>query len=160
MNERTVRRAREVRRRARQYRRRREGRLNGALSVCSLLLLTGIGTLCRDAQTPGLALAAQGFGSVLLRRGAGRYAVIGIAAFAAARALTIVCVRRRKRRTDRTSAAEGKRGDSMKTRLLSMLLSLCMALTMFPAGAFAAQPEQEQLYAQMLELVWSTGTAH
>lgn len=77
--------AREVRRRARQYRRRREGRLNGALSVCSLLLLTGIGTLCRDAQTPGLALAAQGFGSVLLRRGAGRYAVIGIAAFAAAR---------------------------------------------------------------------------
>lgn len=58
MNERTVRRAREVRRRARQYRRRREGRLNGALSVCSLLLLTGIGTLCRDAQTPGLALAA------------------------------------------------------------------------------------------------------
>lgn len=40
----------------------------------------------------------------------------------------------------------------MKTRLLSMLLSLCMALTMFPAGAFAAQPEQEQLYAQMLEL--------
>ena len=40
----------------------------------------------------------------------------------------------------------------MKTRLLSILLSLCMALTMFPAGAFAAQPEQEQLYAQMLEL--------
>lgn len=106
MNERTVRRAREVRRRARQYRRRREGRLNGALSVCSLLLLTGIGTLCRDAQTPGLALAAQGFGSVLLRRGAGRYAVIGIAAFAAGAALIIVCVRRRKRRTDRTSAAE------------------------------------------------------
>lgn len=107
MNERTVRRAREVRRRARQYRRRREGRLNGALSACSLLLLTGIGTLCRDAQTPGgLALAAQGFGSVLLRRGAGRYAVIGIAAFAAGAALTIVCVRRRKRRTDRTSAAE------------------------------------------------------
>ena len=105
MNERTVRRAREVRRRARQYRRRREGRLNGALSVCSLLL-TGIGTLCRDAQTSGLALAAQGFGSVLLRRGAGRYAVIGIAAFAAGAALTIVCVRRRKRRTDRTSAAE------------------------------------------------------
>ena len=105
MNERAVRRAREVRRRARQYRRRRAGRLNGALSVCSLLLLTGIGTLCRDAQTPGLALAAQGFGSVLLRRGAGRYAVIGIAAFAGA-ALTIVCVRRRKRRTDRTSAAE------------------------------------------------------
>lgn len=106
MNERTVRRAREVRRRARQYRRRREGRLNGALSVCSLLLLTGIGTLCRDAQTSGLALAAQGFGSVLLRRGAGRYAVIGIAAFVAGAALTIVCVRRRKRRTDRTSAAE------------------------------------------------------
>ena len=106
MNERTVRRAREVRRRARQYRRRREGRLNGALSVCSLLLLTGIGTLCRDAQTPSLALAAQGFGAVLLRRGAGRYAVIGIAAFVAGAALTIVCVRRRKRRTDRTSAAE------------------------------------------------------
>ena len=40
----------------------------------------------------------------------------------------------------------------MKRRLLSILLSLCMALTMFPAGAFAAQPEQEQLYAQMLEL--------
>ena len=68
MNERTVRRAREVRRRARQYRRRREGRLNGALSVCSLLLLTGIGTLCRDAQTPGLALAAQGFGFASLFR--------------------------------------------------------------------------------------------
>ena len=44
--------------------------------------------------------------AVLLRRGAGRYAVIGIAAFAAGAALTIVCVRRRKRRTDRTSAAE------------------------------------------------------
>lgn len=42
MNERTVRRAREVRRR-------RAGRLNGALAACSLLLLTGIGTLCRDA---------------------------------------------------------------------------------------------------------------
>lgn len=48
----------------------------------------------------------------------------------------------------------------MKTRLLSMLLSLCMALTMFPAGAFAAQPEQEQLYAQMLELGLVDGTAH
>ena len=106
MNERTARRAHEVRRRARQYRRRREGRLNGARSVCSLLRPPGIGPLCWDALTPRLARAAQGVGAVLLRRGAGRYAVIGIAAFAAGAALTIVCVRRRKRRSDRTSAAE------------------------------------------------------
>ena len=39
----------------------------------------------------------------------------------------------------------------MKKRLLSIFLTLCIALTMLPVSAFAAQPE-EALYAQMLEL--------
>ena len=39
----------------------------------------------------------------------------------------------------------------MKRRLLSIFLTLCMALSMLPVSVFAAQPE-EALYAQMLEL--------
>lgn len=39
----------------------------------------------------------------------------------------------------------------MKRRLLSILLTLCMALSMLPVSTFAVQPE-EALYAQMLEL--------
>lgn len=50
----------------------------------------------------------------------------------------------------------------MKTRLLSMLLSLCMALTMFPAGALPLRRSRSRssFTHRCSSSVWSTGTAH
>lgn len=106
MTGRTEIRVREIRRRTRQYRRRMERRVISCLTVCSLFLLAGMSVLLRSAQTPGISAVAEGYGAVLLHNGAGLYVVIGIAAFVAGVTLTVICIRCRKRGTNRTSDAE------------------------------------------------------
>lgn len=99
MTGKTETRMREIRSRTRQYRKRYETRRLFCLALCSLFLLTAIGVLFRSVQTPGAAAVADGYGAVLLRDGAGAYVVVGIAAFAAGVALTVICIRLKKRKS-------------------------------------------------------------
>ena len=98
----------EIRRRTRQYRKRREGRVLFALRVCSLLLFADIGILLRQVQSGGLPTVTDSYGSVLLRGGAGAYIVVGIAAFTVGVALTVICIRCKKKLTIRMETAEDK----------------------------------------------------
>ena len=90
-------RVRAIRSRTRQYRARCEARQLSILTACSLLLLAGIGLLLNHAQSSGVATVAGAYGAVLLQDGAGAYVVIGIAAFAAGMAVTVLCVRLKSR---------------------------------------------------------------
>ena len=108
MTGRTEIRVREIRRRTRRYRRRRENCELFSLTVFGLFLLAGIGVLFRSVQTSGVASVADGYGSVLLREDAGAYIVVGIAAFVVGVTLTVICIRLKKKKTNRTEDA----GDS------------------------------------------------
>lgn len=102
-------RVRAIQTRTRQYRVRSEARQLSGLTACSLLLLTGIGWLLHGVQSPGVAAVADGFGAVLLRDGTDAYVVIGLAAFAAGVAATVLCMRtkqRTNRRADQVDASE------------------------------------------------------
>ena len=103
----------EIRRRTRQYRKRREGRVLFALRVCSLLLFADIGILLRQVQSGGLPTVTDSYGSVLLRGGASAYVVVGIAAFAVGVTVTVICIRLKNKSTDRTVSRE-EREDEMK----------------------------------------------
>ena len=104
----TENRVRAIRRRTRQYRARCEARQLSCLTACSLLLLSGIGLLLHSVQLPGVAVVADGYGAVLLRDGAGAYVVIGVIAFAAGVAATVLCVRLKKQ-ADRPMQDEDNR---------------------------------------------------
>lgn len=108
MTGRTERRIREIRRRTRQYRKRYERRVLSTLSVCSLLLFAEIGILLRQVQSGGLPTVTDSYGSVLLQGGAGAYIVVGIAAFTAGVAMTVICIRCKGKHTIRMEAAEDK----------------------------------------------------
>ena len=127
----------EIRCRTRKYRRRGERRVILCLTLCSLFLLAGMGILHESIQRTGVSyaaghttnrsgepvlaakhatkrsggpvLAAEGYGSVLLRSGVDRYVTVSIAAFAAGVLLTILCIRCRRRRTNRISDAEERK---------------------------------------------------
>lgn len=102
----------EIRRRTRQYRRRHQGRVLFALRVCSLLLFAGIGILLRQVQSGGLPTVTDSYGSVLLQGGAGAYIVVGIAAFTVGVAMTVICIRCKRKHTIRMEAAEDKEEES------------------------------------------------
>ena len=55
-----------------------------------------------------MAVVADGYGAVLLRDGAGAYVVIGVIAFAAGVAATVLCVRLKKQ-ADRPMQDEDNR---------------------------------------------------
>lgn len=96
MNSRTYPRLREIRRRAHRKRRRRENRILSGLTLCSIALITGMGTLLHHAGLPGIVSVSDGYGAILLRQGASAYIVVGVAAFALGALLTIFCIRARK----------------------------------------------------------------
>ena len=106
MNGKTEIRVREIRSRTRHYRKRYETRLLSFLTVCRLLLLAGIGILFRNLHKPGIVDVAEGYGTVLLRSGAGAYVVIGLFAFVIGVALTILCIQLKNKSTIRTDRAE------------------------------------------------------
>ena len=112
MTGRTERRVREIRQRTRQYRKRHERRVLSTLSVCSLLLFAEIGILLRKVQSGGVPTVADSYGSVLLQGGAGAYIVVGIAAFTAGVAMTVICIRCKRKHTIRMEAAEDKEEES------------------------------------------------
>lgn len=87
----------EIYRRTKQYRQRLERRVLSMLTACTLLLLTGIGQLLQQVQTPGISTVANAYGAVLLRNDVGAYIVLGIVAFAAGVAFTVICIRWKKK---------------------------------------------------------------
>ena len=92
--------------RTRQYRKRYEARQLTSLTVCSLFLLAGIGVVFKRVQTPGVVSVAGGCGAVLLQSGAGAYVVIGITAFAIGAAVTVLCIRLKRKSTSRAKSTE------------------------------------------------------
>ena len=99
MTGKTETRMRVIRCRAQRYRRRYEARLLSCLTVCSLFLLAGIVVLFGRVQGPGVVSVAKGCGAVLLQSGAGAYVVIGITAFAIGVAVTVLCIRLKRKST-------------------------------------------------------------
>lgn len=143
----TARRVALVRQRIRENTRRRQQRgIYGLSAACMLLfavLMQAISTVVRPGQT-----AAWGvFGAMLLREDAGGYVLVAVVSFAAAAAITALCMRfrireNRKKGRDRQAGPAGTGGkNDMKKRILSILLLCCMVLTMMPATVFAADGE-------------------
>ena len=104
-----------IRTRTRQCRARYEGRQFFCLTACSLLLLTGIWLLLRSTQSPGIALVAGSYGAVLLRDGAGAYVVLGLLAFAAGVAATVLCIRLKVRVTKHMTQEANRNGRRDRT---------------------------------------------
>lgn len=92
MTRRTEIRVREVHRRVREKRRRRERRIRSGLTGTSLCLLAGIVWLLKGVQTPGVSTVAGSYSTVLLRDGAGAYILVGIAAFVLGVMVTMLCI--------------------------------------------------------------------
>lgn len=106
MTGRTEIRVREIHRRTRRYRRRYKNRVLYSLTAFSLCLLAGIGVLLQRVQVGGVSTVTEGYGSVLLREGAGAYIVVGIAAFVVGAAVAVICIRCKKKKTSRMENAE------------------------------------------------------
>ena len=106
----TARRVALVKQRVRENTRRRQQHgIYGLSAACMLLfavLMQAISTVVRPGQT-----AAWGvFGAMLLREDAGGYVLVGVASFAAAAVLTVVCMRlheREKREKNNETDKEG-----------------------------------------------------
>lgn len=113
MTGKTETRMREIHRRTQRYRRRHENRVLSSLAAFSLFLLVGIGLLLRSVQARGISAVAEGYSSVLLREGAGEYIVVGIAAFAVGVAVTVICIRCKKKKSIRMEDAEDKEEKSI-----------------------------------------------
>ena len=74
----------------------------GLVAVC-MALSGGIGILLRLKQGPGIFTIQTEYGTVLLHNGGEAYIVIGVFAFLAGAALTVLCIKlnRRKQRAAR-----------------------------------------------------------
>ena len=93
----TARRVALVKKRVRENTRRRQRREVRGLSAACVVLFAALMKTAGIAIGPG-QVAAQGlFGAMLLQESAGGYVLVGVAAFTAAAALTVVCMRLHER---------------------------------------------------------------
>ena len=114
----TARRVALVKQRVRENTRRRQRREAISLSALCLLLFTalakGADALIVQGQT-----AAQGiFGAMLLREDAGGYVLVAVVSFAAAAAITALCIRlriRENQKKDRTDKANPQKQEERTT---------------------------------------------
>ena len=102
----TARRVALVKQRVRENTRRRQRRgIYGLSAACMLLcavLMQAAGTVVGQGQT-----AAQGiFGAMLLREDAGGYVLVAVVSFAAAAAITALCIRLRNRENQKKGGAD------------------------------------------------------
>ena len=111
----TARRVELVKRRVRENTRRRQRRSVCELAAVCMLLLAALlrtaGLMIGQGQTAGQG----GFGAMLLREDAGGYVLVAVVSFAAAAAITALCIRLRdrgKREKDGagTNAPQGQEG--------------------------------------------------
>ena len=93
----------QIRKRISWYRNRYEKRIMAGLVAVCMALSGGIGILLRMKQRPGIFTIQTEYGTVLLHNGGEAYIVIGVFAFLAGAALTVLCIKlnRRKQRAAR-----------------------------------------------------------
>ncbi len=107
----TARRVEIVKKRVRETTRRRQKRgICGLSAMCMLLaaLMQTAGMVIGQGQT-----AAWGvFGAMLLREDAGGYVLVGVAAFAAATVLTVICIRLHEHEKRKESGKKTKEEDA------------------------------------------------
>ena len=105
----TARRVALVKQRVRENTRRRQRREAISLSAACMLLCAALTRAADAFAVQGQTAAWGSFGAMLLREDAGGYVLVGVAAFAAAVVLTIVCVRLRERESREKADPEKKR---------------------------------------------------
>ena len=93
----TARRVELVKRQIRKNTRRRQKRGIGRLSAVCMLLFAALMQTADRVVGPGQPEAWGVFGAMLRREEAGGYVLVGVAAFAAAVVLTVVCIRLHER---------------------------------------------------------------
>ena len=93
----TARRVALVKQRVRENTRRRQRREAISLSAFCLMLFTALAGAADALIVRGQTAAWGAFGAMLLREDAGGYVLVGVAAFAAAVVLTVVCMRLHER---------------------------------------------------------------
>ncbi len=101
----TARRVALVKQRVRENTRRRQRREAISLSAACMLLFAVLTQAAGTVVGPGQPEAWGVFGAMLLREDAGGYVLVSVVSFAAAAAITALCIRRRSkenRRKDRT----------------------------------------------------------
>ena len=86
-----------VKQRVRENTRRRQRREAISLSAACMLLFAVLTQAAGIVVGPGQPEAWGAFGAMLLREDAGGYVLVGVAAFAAAVVLTVVCMRLHER---------------------------------------------------------------
>ena len=93
----TARRVALVKQRVRENTRRRQRHEAISLSAACMLLFAVLMQAADALIAPGQTAAWGSFGAMLLREDAGGYVLVGVAAFAAAVVLTVVCMRLHER---------------------------------------------------------------
>ncbi len=88
----------EISYRVRKRRARREKRIKRTLGSACLVLSLGIGVVAHSVYSPRTSQYLTGsFGTMLLRDDAGAYVAVSVAAFAVGVALTVICIRLKKK---------------------------------------------------------------
>ena len=83
----------QIRKQISRYRGRYEKRLMASLAAVCMVLSGGIGILLGLKQGPGIFTIQTEYGTVLLHNGGEAYIVIGVFAFLAGAALTLLCLK-------------------------------------------------------------------
>ena len=102
----TARRIALVKQRVRENTRRRQRREVGGLSAVCLLLLAALMQTAGTVVGPGQTAAWGSFGAMLLREDAGGYVLVAVVSFAAAAAITALCIRLRSRENQKKGGAD------------------------------------------------------
>ena len=90
-----------VKQRVRENNRRRQRRGIYGLSAACMLLFAVLMQAAGTVVAPGQTAAWGVFGAMLLREDAGGYVLVGVVSFAAAAAITALCIRLRNRENQR-----------------------------------------------------------
>lgn len=106
MQDKTEVRLREICRRTRTLRRRRENARTAGLSAVCVMLFACTASLVHSVQPLGVSSVAGGTGAVLLHGGAEMYVLVGIFAFVLGAVLTILCIRWKVKQEGRPKKAD------------------------------------------------------
>ena len=102
----TARRVALVKQRVRENNRRRQRRGIYGLSAACMLLLAALMQTAGTVVGPGQPEAWGVFGSMLLRQDAGGYVLVAVVSFAAAAAITALCIRLRNRENQKKGGTD------------------------------------------------------
>ena len=102
----TARRVALVKQRVRENNRRRQRRGIYGLSTACMLLFAALMQAAGTVVGPGQTAAWGVFGAMLLREDAGGYVLVAVVSFAAAAAITALCIRLRNRENQKKGGAD------------------------------------------------------